>query len=231
VTVRLAKAICPPADVGKVDTSLRYTDVLFGFVIKELFVRLKNWAEIDSAIQWHLILGTALVLGSWIGYRRSINRAQYEVKFFNLPFFKFLVDQLMLILYFRLAVLTEADPTPPISARPDLAAQSVELVTYVFVLYLVWDFLGLWMAKAKTGQAWKYPKVSGEGKDAKAIPDNPADPNWRGTIITAVALAVLMMVSLVANISAFGQDALMILTTMILIFYRLAKEIRSSWLT
>ena len=44
------------------------------------------------------------MLGSWIGFRRSLNRTTYEVKFFNLPLFRFLMDQLMVILYFRIAV-------------------------------------------------------------------------------------------------------------------------------
>ena len=64
----------PPADVSKADTGIRFTDILFGFVIKELFVRLQNWSQLDWFVRWQLIAGTALVLGSWIGFRRSLNR-------------------------------------------------------------------------------------------------------------------------------------------------------------
>ena len=86
-------ALHPIPQVGRIDTSLRYTDILFGFVIRELFLRLQNWPDLTAAVRWHLIVGTTLVLGSWIGYRRSLNRSSYEVKFFNLPLARFIVDQ------------------------------------------------------------------------------------------------------------------------------------------
>ena len=37
----------PPAK-DEADTSLRFTDVLFGFVIKELFTRLSDWSRLTS---------------------------------------------------------------------------------------------------------------------------------------------------------------------------------------
>jgi hypothetical protein len=132
----------PVPEVGRIDTSLRYTDILFGFVIRELFLRLQNWPDLDAAVQWHLIVGTTLVLGSWIGYRRSLNRSSYEVKFFNLPLFRFVVDQGMLVLYFRIAVLTNVDRTNLPTASV-LAADTTKFVMYVFFLYVVWDLLGI----------------------------------------------------------------------------------------
>src|SRR5438132_902411 len=102
---RLRRVVSPPAEVSKVDTGLRFTDILFGFVIRELFLRLQNWATLPWFVRWQLIAGTALVLGSWIGFRRSLNRSSYELKFFNLPLLRFVLDQLMVILYFRVAVL------------------------------------------------------------------------------------------------------------------------------
>jgi len=60
-------------------------------------VRLSNWTQLSVAVRGHLIVGTILVLGSWIGFRRSLKRSRYQVKFFNLPFFLFLLDQLMLV--------------------------------------------------------------------------------------------------------------------------------------
>jgi hypothetical protein len=220
------KALFPPADVGKVDTSLRYTDILFGFVIKELFLRLQNWQQLDSPIKWHLVVGTTLVLGSWVGFRRSVHRAQYEVKFFNLPFFKFIADQLMLIIYFRVAVLTDTDLKKPMPPAADLAAHTVKLVTVVFALYLAWDVLGILMAKAKDipgWKVWKYAKVV----EQKAT-DQPADPNWIGTVITLVCLAVSSVVSCKAESRSIGPTPLFILATATLLVYRLAKEVRTS---
>lgn len=131
MNARLRLVLHPPPQPGQVDTSLRYTDILFGFVIRELFLRIQNWFQLDAAVRSHLIVGATLVLGSWIGYRRSLNRSSYEVKFFNLPLFRFILDQLMLILYFRIAVLTSGGTE---SRAPSvLATETIELVFLVFV--------------------------------------------------------------------------------------------------
>ena len=45
---RLRLALRPPAAVGQVDTGLRFTDVLFGFVIRDLFLRLEDWSQAHS---------------------------------------------------------------------------------------------------------------------------------------------------------------------------------------
>lgn len=138
----------PVPELERADTSLRYTDILFGFIIRELFLRLQNFPELDSTVQWHLLSVTTLVLGSWIGFRRSLNRSSYTVKFFNFPLFKFFVDQAMLILYFRLAVMTDSNLR---NVVPDqtLAQHTLALIVYIFVLYLIWDVIGIWMAYAK----------------------------------------------------------------------------------
>ena len=103
-------ALSPPPEDEERDTGLRFTDILFGFVIRELFIRLQHWSQLAWFVRWQLIAATALVLGSWIGFRRSLNRPTYQLKFFNLPLVRFFVDQLMLILYFRIATLTPDDP-------------------------------------------------------------------------------------------------------------------------
>ena len=35
---RIRVLLCPPPEPGRVDTGLRFTDILFGFVIRELFL-------------------------------------------------------------------------------------------------------------------------------------------------------------------------------------------------
>ena len=81
--IGLKRPLHPVPEPEKFDTGLRYTDILFGFVIRELFLRLQNWAHIDQAIKFHLIAGATLILGSWIGFRRSLYRTGYQIKFFN----------------------------------------------------------------------------------------------------------------------------------------------------
>ena len=186
----LRVAIHPEPELERFDTSLRYTDILFGFVIRELFLRLQNWMQLDRAVQLHLIVGTTLVLGSWIGFRRSLYRSSYQVKFFNLPLFRFIADQLMLILYFRVAVLTDATGKVVVAAV-DLADSTMRLLVFVFILYTLWDLLGIWMAKAKkTGaDGKKIPRYAdvGNAKDLKSPTRNRPRTGW-GLLISGTGL-------------------------------------------
>lgn len=215
----------PEPEPERADTSLRYTDILFGFVIRELFIRLQSWSALNSAVKLHLIVGAALVLGSWIGFRRSLHRSGYQIKFFNLPLFRFLIDQLMLILYFRVAVLT----TPGGQNLPtadDLARNTTKLVAYVFVLYVPWDVLGMWMAKAKITEADgkkkpRYPVI----KDSK-MTDEEQKINWTGFLITLGTLTLFVVLWVFAK--CLTPNALFLSTTVFLLVYRWAKEIRTS---
>jgi hypothetical protein len=213
----LKVAIHPVPEKEQSDTGLRYTDILFGFVIRELFSRFQNLAQVDRRVLWHLVVGTTLVLGSWIGYRRSLHRSRYQVKFFNLPLFQFIVDQMMLILYFRIAVQTDlrGNLAPGVT---DLARSTTKLVIDVFVLYLAWDLLGMWIARAK---------IRGDDGIQKLRYPEAAAPNWIGLSITLGGLLVLGVLWLVAGY--FDSTLLFPETTAVLLMYRWAKEIRTSW--
>jgi hypothetical protein len=211
-------------ELDKHDTSLRYTDILFGLVLRELFFRIQNWSYIDGGTRFQLLVGITLVLCSWIGYRRSLHRSRYQVKFFNLPLFKFLADQWMLILYFRVAVLTpRPDVTPRIAYSPDeLARHTAWLLAFVFFLYAIWDLLGIWMAKAK-GKNDKplYPFVPKEGEGT----GQPESPNVSGLIITVSCFLILSLVWY------FGERLtvfhLYIVMTLVLVVYRWLQEIKT----
>jgi hypothetical protein len=223
----LRLALHPPPKVGKTDTSLRYTDILFGFVIKELFLRLQHWTALDAVGRLHLVTGTTLVLGSWIGYRRSTHRPQYEVMFFNLPFFRFLADQLMLVIYFRMAVLTKEDGQLVVSSD-NLASHSTYLLTLVFCVYLVWDLLGIRMATAEdTNSQLRYTKPT---KDSERGTDQ-LDVNWEGALITLVCLLLLVLTYFSALHDTFSRVNTLLSAIAILLLYRLLKEFRTSWKT
>jgi hypothetical protein len=217
MNARLRLALHPVPEKDKLDTSLRYTDILFGFVIRELFLRLQSWTQLDRAVKLHLIVGAILVLGSWIGYRRSLYRSGYQVKFFNLPLLRFLLDQMMLILYFRVAVLTEVGGKGS-PGGGDLARSTTRLIMYVFVLYVVWDLLGLWMSKAKT------TGTDGERKES-SYPDQPV--SVPGILITAVFMTLLVALWLLDDCVA--PNVLFLTTIALLLVYRWAKETRTSW--
>jgi hypothetical protein len=223
----LKSVFCPTPEVEKANTGLRYTDILFGFVIRELFIRLQNWGGLTDAVRLHLIVGTILVLGSWIGFRRSLHRPSYQLKFFNLALFRFLTDQLMLILYFRVAVLT---PAPDSSGMPPaadaLASSTIILIIFVFLLYLVWDILGIWMACAKTNGSDGnvgplYPVVENNAMTGRA-----QKPNWPGFFITLGFLMLLLCCLEVAR--CLGPNLVFVGTAAILLLYRWAKEVRTT---
>lgn len=213
----------------KHDTSLRYTDILFGFVIRELFVRLQDWPQLTIDVRLHLIVGTTLVLGSWIGFRRSLSRSEYQLKFFNLPLLRFLVDQLMLILYFRIAVLTPYSSGNQSASgsqvEPNLAQHTHFLVFLVFCLYLVWDGLGIIMALARIHSGVDsgnplYPRLSTDGTP-KAQP-----PNISGSLITAVCLLSFGLLWWFEN--CVTPWILSVSDILLLLAYRWIKEIRTS---
>jgi hypothetical protein len=227
---RLLLVLFPPAEVGRASTGLTFTDILFGLVISELFLRIQNWLQIPSYIRGHLIVGLALVLGSWIGFRRSLHRTVYELKFFNIPLFRFLMDQAMVLLYFRMAVLTPLKNPETVSPE-QLVGSTIAILVFVFLLYLSWDAFGVWMAKAKVrnGSSRKVPKYP------KVVEDEPTDepqaPNWVGLFITlgwlvgfiALWWAVEELRPEVDAVSFFVPAAVLLLV------YRWAKELRTSW--
>jgi hypothetical protein len=224
MTTLLPTALHPVPEVDRQDTGLRYTDLLFGFVVREIFIRLQNWPHLPAAARLQLLAVTVMVLGSFIGYRRSLNRSTYAVKFFNLPFWRFVVDQLMLVLYFRLVVLTEYPWTGKQDLR-GLSAHTATLVLVVFVLYLLWDGLGAWMASARMpGSGGKtvprYPAIDRETNQPTGL---AAAVDVPGLWITVLAFVAVALVRIGGN-SGWVLPALIA----VLLGYRWIKEIRTS---
>jgi hypothetical protein len=224
----LYRVLSPPAEIGRLDTGLRFTDILFGFVIRELFLRFQHWGSLPWFVRWQLVAGTVLVLGSWIGFRRSLNRSTYEVKFFNLPFFRFLLDQGMVLLYFRVATLT------PNEGHPDIAADALGQATIgtlfaIFGLYLLWDIGALWMASVREGGRPKYGKVN---VDTNAQTGESAEHDWMGFGITGtffLAFGLLMLVTYHRHLEPHGAEVRFCLAIAGLILFRWAKEIRTTF--
>jgi hypothetical protein len=232
MATKVQLALHPPAELEKFDTGLRYTDILFGFVIRELFLRLQNWADLPGAVRWHLVVGLTLVLGSWIGFRNSLNRPVYQLKFFNLPLLRFLLDQLMLILYFRVAVLTPVPDAHSVwDSGPEwasnLARHTQRLVLYVFFLYALWDLLGIWMAKTKDKDGKpRYPKVKANVETKTWTMVGSAQPDRWGLGITTVCFLLSGALWTFANCLSSSQ--LFGFTAASLLLYRFCKEIRTS---
>lgn len=219
----------PPASVERFDTGLRFTDILFGFVVRELFIRLQNWPDLVWYVRWQLVAGTALVLGSWIGFRRSLNRPKYEIKFFNLPFFRFVIDQLMVVFYFRVATLTPSDPEANAPGATQLVDSTLEAIVLIFALYAIWDMLGIMMALVRGEDgAKKYPEIV----DQKPDRTREALVNVSGWLVTLGSLGLfgaLWIFSQSLDLSNRSAGVVLATATVLLLAYRMAKEIRTSW--
>lgn len=224
-TTTIDKMLHPKPEASRRATVLTYTDILFGFVIQEVFVRLAALDHFFSTIVfWHLVVAAVLVLGSWIGYRRSLNRTEYEIKFFNLPFFRFVVDQIMLVLYFRFAVLTSPSGSWSGTSK-ELLTEGIALLIATFVLYLLWDGLGIWMAVAKDKMNRPRYLLVRDGE----IQSEPQRPNYRGARISISALAALIAAFCAANLGWLpGTPLGFFVIVAILLAYRFLKEVRTS---
>jgi hypothetical protein len=219
---RLKLVFSPPPAVSTQSTSLTFTDILFGFVIKELFSRLQYWGTEPGVVRWQLITGIMLVLGSWIGFRRSLSRSSYELKFFNIPLLRFALDQAMLIMYFRVAILTPESERPKVSPAVVVHTTTKALLV-VFALYFLWDLAGL-------GMRWRgYEEIDSK---IDMMTGNPFPRNLAGLVITAVFLLIFAgLYAVTEHVDVHTQQAelIFLVAAALLLAYRFAKEIKTSW--
>lgn len=192
------------------ESSLTFTDILFGLVLAEMFRRGNELAEISWAGRMHLAVALVLVAGSWIGYHNSRKRPNYQSNFFNLPLFLFVLDLTMVFLYWLLGINPEG--TPELARGPDAydpsALLEVNVVSLVFLLYLLWDF-GTW-CMARSG---KYPDVHHDLK--RTIPTV-------GGLLLSLGIAILVWCAQPSSIqSVVIIDAFLIV---VLILYRYTKD-------
>ena len=151
------------------------------------------------------------MLGSWIGFRRSLNRPTYQLKFFNLPLVRFFVDQLMLILYFRIATLTPDDPEKSPPGAGALAKHTAYILTLIFVLYLLWDFGGILM-----GAFGKYPN------------SKPDPAGFAITALVLIAIGAMWLVLRRVDVGRSGAEISFAVASVLLLAYRFLKELRTS---
>jgi hypothetical protein len=151
-------------------TSLTFTDVIFGLVFTQIFIRAAALNSLSTAVDVHLALSLAVAAGSYIGYRGSLKRGSYKLAFFNLPLLRFTLDLFMIFLYYVLAVTPDetTNPSALVHARVDSL-----VVLLIFAAYLVWDLVSLVMSVG----AYKEIKF-----------------RWSRTWVTIVCLAVAAVV-------------------------------------
>jgi hypothetical protein len=203
-------------ELDEANTGFSFIDVLFGFVIAELFSQLPGWRELSPVKVLHLIAGLILVLGSYVGYRKSRNQSHYKIFLFNLPLLRFLVDQGMLALYFGFAILGRHE-----AANSDITVVSIglDLLTGVFVLYVAWDLIGWRMSNVGyvLGTPGKSKGSASQGYD------------WVRFMITALCCGAFLSLNWWFDESTISDACLLpteLMMVAVLIFYRWLKDVR-----
>jgi len=147
---------------AKDPVGIAFVAILFGIVVglmvadlaKEVYVMVNSDTGVRASRFSHLLVGVVLTVLSFLGYYASQNRPLHRIYFFNLPLALFVLDVLMVFVYYMVLGFTEsavgADKMTPTDARPEAI-----LVAVVFLLYFLWDIVSL--------------KISGDDEYQKAI--------------------------------------------------------------
>jgi hypothetical protein len=108
----------------------------------------------------NLLLVLTITLTSWIGYHSSVNRPQFQIDFFNLELVKFILDIMMVVLYFLMASVV---------VRGTHGLKIMTLLTFLsFVAYDAWDHVSKSQKRRK-----KYSDAY-----AKSKSDLPSTVTW-----------------------------------------------------
>jgi hypothetical protein len=118
---------------------ITFVDVLFALVVGRILESATDAGSLPAPAVSHLLVATVLTVFSWIGYHNSTYRPQYPIRFINLPFWQFLIDILLVGLYWLAATTAEYIPEGGRLNSPTSARSEVLIVTASFVLYAVWD--------------------------------------------------------------------------------------------
>lgn len=188
---------------------ITFVGVLFALVIGEVFTGLRDLRSIAPASWGHLVVAIILTLTSWIGYHNSVNRPRYLIRFPNLPLLQFVLDIGMVVTYWLAAVTVELR-TPAGAIDPD-ATPEAKCVAAAFVLYVLWDWVGL---RIRHNLEYKRRPL---GKDQPAR----RHVTW---IAAAIAVAGWVLVEFLDPRTTVGVLVVDGLLVALLIGFRLAKE-------
>src|SRR5262249_49093770 len=114
-----------------------------------------------------------------------------------------------------------------------LATGIVWLLVLVFFLYLIWDLLGIWMAKSELDGKPRYPDVRDNvTTDNRIIDDSKQQlPEKAGLTITFTGFVLLLILGMLKHcaVNSITPNRTFATTIVLLLGYRTAKETRTSW--
>lgn len=219
------------------DTGLRFTDILFGFALREVVLRLVVWRELSTAVRVHLVLAVLIILCSYIGFRNSQKRGKFDLRFFNLATLRFLTDQGMVFLYFWVALYVStarsASGELSLPTATTLVKFDARILLAIFALYIVWDLLSHWMAASGQYRLNVHSEEHGmrgelDGGETSAQDGGVAlsAPFYRTAITLGclVGTAVVWLIVEVSDPTDGAAVAFMVLLLVIVVIYRFLKD-------
>ena len=203
------RRITPEIDPSHV--GIGFIDVLFALVIANI-LGVIGWPPVGRLSPQSANLAVAMVvtLASWVGYHNSANRPRFKIRFFNLPIIQFAIDVALVLDYWLLA-------TSAVSKSADVTSGLVasELVLSAFVLYIVWDLVGMAIGAQATYRQ-EYLKVNPSGY--RFSPWRPITT----IVCTVLALATFLLARHDGNnVSVYMIDSFLIGIALI---FRVAKD-------
>lgn len=213
---------------------INFVDVLFAIVIGFALTPIDDWRDVPTAGWWHLAVAATLTLTSWVGYHNSANRLRFVIGFPNLPLLQFLLDIVMVVVYGLTVFSAEATPGVPGAPVEPSARPEAFLVLLAFVLYALWDGVGVLIRGAPAYRAaWDRALARRTDLDLEPMRarDDPADRRRRRVTVVGIALAAAVYVWATSvdgtdpapSVAAVALvDAALIV---LLVAYRMAKEV------
>ncbi len=128
-------------------TGITFVDILFALAVGVALDPVAKWAThpklnpLPRGNAMNLGVAIVVILTSFIGYHNSVNRPRFKIRFVNIQLIKFLLDILMVAVYFAIAAFAAKKPAV---ARPETV-----LVAVTFLLYVLWDLTG-WYEKGRS---------------------------------------------------------------------------------
>ena len=202
-------------EVDPSHVAITFVDVLFALTAAKVFDILTTVNTIGWPGRWQLIATTVLIITSWVGYHTSPSSPRWVIRFFNYPFWTFVIDVVLVALYFLMAAYVQG--ASQLAKKPS-AAPGTDIVAAVFALYTLWDWVCL---RINTNARYQSAHITQMGKE---LPDDIKPRR----VVTWVCFGLSLVLVALVNFTSPTNGAWIIgingLLIALLLFFRVAKE-------
>lgn len=158
---------------GSALDSLSFLDLIFTVPLGDLAMRVSG-AKLDrvSAADWSaLAMILTVIMLSWIGMhkdRKDLAQGSKtkrdvigEFPFFGPRFVQFVIEVVIIGLYFVMGLNLTLPTADHPSAIPLSEGSLSEVLLWIFIAYLIWDLLDVWLARHAGNPTWQATAAAG----------------------------------------------------------------------